>query len=364
MTGETNSDAFVVDGPIIINASRHPRRRCVAIPMRSVFPTILIFAALLTGAVPSVSLAGQDRGGEQVYRFYCYQCHGYDGQARTLAARSLDPAPRDFVAADPAVLNRARMKDAVRNGRPGTGMVGFSAVLTAAEIERVVDYIRDEFMQSRKPSGRYHTPENGWVDHRERYREAYPFVLGNIPLDRPASQLPAAERRGRSMYFEACISCHDLPMNGESGPLRMDARPVSFPRGDYDHREPDAISQASYYAPHDAVPALPENASEPLRRGQRLYLENCAFCHGNNATGRNWIGEFIEPKAANLAESTVVHQSSRQALIALIRIGIEGTSMPAWRWTLSDEQIGAIADYLRALPGLAEPASDGRAAGP
>lgn len=325
---------------------------------------ILTFAILLIEAVGVAGATEQGRSGEQIYRFYCYQCHGYDGRARTLAARNLDPAPRDFVAADPHALDRARMLDAVREGRPGTGMVGFSTVLSTAEIEAVVDYIRERFMQAETPVGRYHTPENGWIDHARRYHAAYPFVTGEIPLDQAISGLSPAQRRGREIYFQACVSCHDLPISGNSPPLRMDARPVSFPRGDYDHREPDAISAASYYAPHDSVPELPENASEHLRRGQRLYLQNCAFCHGNNATGRNWIGEFIEPKAANLAESIVVHESSREALIALIRVGVEGTAMPAWRWTLSDAQIGAIADYLRALPKPAETALDDSGAGP
>ena len=42
---------------------------------------------------------GMDFGdGESVYRFYCYQCHGYAGNARTLASTYLDPKPRDFTA--------------------------------------------------------------------------------------------------------------------------------------------------------------------------------------------------------------------------------------------------------------------------
>ena len=36
--------------------------------------------------------------GKAIYRFYCYQCHAYSGNARTLSSTYLDPRPRDFTA--------------------------------------------------------------------------------------------------------------------------------------------------------------------------------------------------------------------------------------------------------------------------
>ena len=43
---------------------------------------------LLTDALPA------EPDGEAIYRFYCYQCHGYAGNAETLASASLSPPPR------------------------------------------------------------------------------------------------------------------------------------------------------------------------------------------------------------------------------------------------------------------------------
>ena len=46
--------------------------------------------------------------GRSVYNFRCYFCHGYSGDARTLAAEFLSPPPRDFTDTDPEALRSAR----------------------------------------------------------------------------------------------------------------------------------------------------------------------------------------------------------------------------------------------------------------
>ncbi len=87
-----------------------------------------------------------------VYNFYCYQCHAYAGDARTLASTFLDPKPRNFTATDPQQLRRGQMVDAITHGRAGTAMVSFSDVLDGQEIEAVVDFI---VANSCRASGRH-----------------------------------------------------------------------------------------------------------------------------------------------------------------------------------------------------------------
>lgn len=285
--------------------------------------------------------------GKDVYDFYCYQCHGYAGDGRTLAARNLSPPPRDFTAADPERLTRERMLAAVTEGRPGTGMVSFAAVLSAEERAAVVDYVRQAFMSDAPREGRYHTAANGWPDH-DRYRAAYPFATGEIPLDAPAGELTAQQQRGRAMYFDACITCHDQPARESSEPI-WDPRPVSYPRGDYSHRAPDAVSEASYYAAHDRRPALPADAGADVLRGEQLFQDNCAFCHGADGSGRNWIGDFMEPKARDLAEPGVVAGRSDAALRTMILEGVNGSFMPAWRHVLEPHQVDDLMAYLRVV---------------
>src|SRR3989337_1006720 len=64
------------------------------------------------GQVVSLSgatAAGDLELGRKIYNFRCYYCHGYSGDARTLAATLLHPKPLDFTGASPDTLGRERM---------------------------------------------------------------------------------------------------------------------------------------------------------------------------------------------------------------------------------------------------------------
>lgn len=156
-------------------------------------------------AVPS-QLSADHEAGRRIYNFRCYFCHGYSGDARTLAASMLTPAPRDFTRA--SGLDERRVAQALRSGIPGTGMASFAGTLSAREIEQVSRFVVAEFVVARSPNTRYHTPQNGWPEH-ERYAAAFPFATGEIPLDRPEASLGEAQRSGRRLFMSACISCHD-----------------------------------------------------------------------------------------------------------------------------------------------------------
>lgn len=310
------------------------RRRA---PLWRVLAASIAALTASTGAGPTwAESAPASRTGEEVYEFYCYQCHGYDGRARTRAASSVDPPPRDFTAADPASLTRDSMIDAVRDGRAGTAMAAFDRVLSEGEIEAVVDYVRDRFMDSPRTRGRYHTAANDWPEHEQRYGAAFPFVTGELSLDTPVEELSARERRGLKMYFDGCVTCHDQPFNAGSQGPHWDLRPVSYPRGDYTDHALDAGSSA-----REETASL----SETGRAGRQLFQENCELCHGADGTGRNWIGAFLEPKATNLRRA--VPGRSRAQLRQLVRNGIEDTSMPAWRHVLTREQTNSLVTYLQ-----------------
>jgi cytochrome c oxidase cbb3-type subunit 3 len=303
----------------------------------------------LGSTAPEVSAAPPqpDEHGRSVYNFYCYQCHGYSGDAKTLAATFLNPPPRDFTHADPQALSRDAMREAVTKGRSGTAMVSFASVLDPADIEAVVDFIRHQFMQGDRPVLAYHTPENGWDSHEQRYGAAYPFANGDIPLDAPWEELTPRQRAGKKLYMSACIICHDRAKVENEG-LIWELRALSYPRRHYSHTQsPDAVSGASPYALHDQPPA-PLELTPTERRGERLFRHNCAFCHAADGTGRNWIGSFLEPRPRDLT-GPVIGQMNDQQLRETIRDGISGTSMPAWKYSLSDTQIGDIMAYLRRM---------------
>jgi cytochrome c oxidase cbb3-type subunit III len=284
--------------------------------------------------------------GRRVYNFRCYYCHGYSGDARTLAAAYLSPPPRDFTATRPAELSPDAMLAAVRDGRPGTAMEPFAGILSAREMQAVVQFVRHEFMERRAPNTHYHTAANGWPRH-ERYRAAFPFVRGELALDTPWEQFSAEQQRGRRLYLSACISCHDRG-RASPGPVVWEGRPVSYPRNGYrsdaDLRL-DAVSSASPYGLHGIPPRL-ASATAQERLGGKLFQANCAFCHAADGSGKNWIGSFMEPHPRNLTDPIAMAGMTGERLRRVIREGLPNTSMPAWKSVLEPPEIEAVIAYV------------------
>ncbi len=286
--------------------------------------------------------------GRKVYNFRCYFCHGYSGDARTLAATFLTPMPRDFTAAARSELTPSRIALALRHGREGTAMKSFRSILSEEELQAVAEFVAREFVQHKAPNTRYHTAENGWPDH-ERYAAAFPFARGELPLDTPVEQLDGPQLAGRRLFVGACISCHDRARVVDEGPA-WSSRPLSYPRmgfvpGQPNTPPPDAVSSASIYAKHEVLPRV-AGLSPRGKQGEALFQANCAFCHAADGTGKNWIGQFMDPKARDL---TQYDQRSMPAarLQTVIRDGLPGTSMPGWKTVLRPAEIAAVGEYVQ-----------------
>ena len=316
-------------------------------------------------AESSVAAAGDLELGRRIYNFRCYYCHGYSGNARTLAATFLNPKPIDFTTISPNSLSRERMLQSIQSGRPGTAMMSFDSVLQANEIAAVTDFVRQEFMVAKAENTRYHTEENGWFNHG-RYSIAYPFALGEIPLDTPWEQLTPEQAAGKRLFMTSCVSCHDRGRENNEE-LRWESRAVSYPRNEFSPGDNlasqktvlqnknnnlatnkpavDATTSATPYVLHDRPPQL-SGLTATEARGEKLFQQNCAFCHSADGTARNWIGSFMEPHPRDLTKSPVMDSMTRTRLRTVIRDGLTGTSMPAWKSVLSEQQIEDVIAYV------------------
>jgi len=316
-------------------------------------------AALQTTAPSDAANGAQVELGRRIYNFRCYYCHGYSGNARTLAATLLTPKPVDFTSVSPDALKMERMLDSIQHGRPGTAMMGFASVLQADEIAAVADFIRQEFMTAKRENTRYHTEENGWPNH-QRYAVAFPFTSGEIPLDTPWEKLTPQHAEGKRLFMSACVSCHDRA-RVSNAEVHWESSPVSYPRNQYvpggnvpaeadtgkrdRGKLTDAMTSASPYLLHDRAPVL-SGLSATERRGEKLFQQNCAFCHAADGTARNWIGSFMEPHPRDLTSPQAMSGMTRTRLRKVIREGLSGTSMPAWKSVLTEQQIEDVIAYV------------------
>jgi cytochrome c oxidase cbb3-type subunit III len=306
-------------------------------------------------AAGTVATAGDLELGRRIYNFRCYYCHGYSGNARTLAATLLTPKPVDFTSISPNSLSRERMLQSIQSGRPDTAMMSFASVLQPNEIAAVTDFVRHEFMVAKAENTRYHTEANGWFNH-ERYAAAFPFATGELALDTPWEQLTPQQADGKRLFMTSCVSCHDRARENNED-IHWESRPVSYPRNQFSPGDNlpspnaknsppvDAMASASPYLLHDRPPQL-SGLTEMEQRGETLFQQNCAFCHAADGTARNWIGSFMEPHPRDLTKSAAMDSMTRTRLKTVIREGLPGTSMPAWKSVLSEQQVEDVIAYV------------------
>lgn len=100
---------------------------------------------------------------------------------------------------------------------------------------------------------------------------------------------------------------------------------------------------AAVYAQYRAMSVKELAANEKaMKMGQRLFAVNCAQCHGSDA-----MGGYGFP---NLTDDEWLYGGSPEQIQASITNGRNG-AMPAWGGTLSDKDIGNVANYVMSLSG-------------
>ena len=78
--------------------------------------------------------------------------------------------------------------------------------------------------------------------------------------------------------------------------------------------------------------------------GRKIFAENCAACHGDNAKGN------IEQGAPDLTDKIWLYGSDEQTIVETITNGRAGV-MPAWTGRLDPATIKALAVYVHSLGG-------------
>jgi cytochrome c oxidase cbb3-type subunit 3 len=123
---------------------------------------------------------------------------------------------------------------------------------------------------------------------------------------------------------------------------QKDARASQMPRYGLDKLLDDGqINDATEF-----VLSLAGKSSDPaaVARGQKVFADQCASCHGPDGKGKQDQG------APNLADEIWLYGGSKQAIAESIRTGRSGM-MPAWIGRLDPVTLKSLAVYVHSLGG-------------
>jgi mono/diheme cytochrome c family protein len=108
----------------------------------------------------------------------------------------------------------------------------------------------------------------------------------------------------------------------------------------------------------DKVPDQYVNQTNPLNgkadaiaAGKVVFETNCASCHGESGKGDGPAGAALNPKPADLSEPAA-NDTDGQFLWHVSEgsaAGEPGSAMPAWKGTLSQDQIWQVIAYIRTM---------------
>ncbi len=238
---------------------------------------------------------GDINPGKKIYAHTCSVCHGDDGKSARWGSNLLSKRPRNFTTeASRRELTRERMINSVTHGVPNTPMAGFGTQLSKKEIEQVVDYIRNAFMQTAELSGLSGTHAHGKIT-------------------------PETNQTKESEF-------------SKMGVIRRNLLP------DSEKNMPDKLV--------DMTAPLPNNLRGDATRGKAAYLQNCAECHGAKGDGEGPRAYFIFPRPRNFNRESSRRRFNRPALFHSISKGKLGTEMPAWELVLKPQEIADLSEYV------------------
>lgn len=206
------------------------------------------------------------------------------------------------------------------------------------------------------------------------------------PLRADAGNLKKLVREGGEIYFKNCYLCHGDLLDGSGvfgdrffpkpanfkSPQSILSRPESYAywrvmkggRGLPDKHNPwdsampaweDTLSEEQtwkvilfiYETARETPPPAPDEKPS-LERGRDIYLEKCAFCHGETGNGDGPAANFSSPRPRKLNKTQYKIRTthfgkipSDQDIFYIISKGMPGTTMPSWnhlpesdRWSL------------------------------
>jgi mono/diheme cytochrome c family protein len=90
------------------------------------------------------------------------------------------------------------------------------------------------------------------------------------------------------------------------------------------------------------------SADAARERGRKVFLMNCAICHGEGGDGRGARREGLVGQPRDFNNAVWRRSMTPRRVVYAIREGRVGTSMPAWP-TLTDDEVWDVTAYVLSL---------------
>ncbi|HEX7126183.1 MAG TPA: c-type cytochrome [Thermodesulfobacteriota bacterium] len=99
-----------------------------------------------------------------------------------------------------------------------------------------------------------------------------------------------------------------------------------------------------------AAPAGGGGGGGDVQRGQQLFAQNCATCHGASGHGDGPAAAALNPKPQDLTDDEWKHGGSPDQIFQTITNGVPGTAMVSWA-SLPEADRHALVAYILSLKG-------------
>lgn len=91
-----------------------------------------------------------------------------------------------------------------------------------------------------------------------------------------------------------------------------------------------------------------------IEKGKALFQKNCTACHGENADGKGPAAIALTPPPRNFTDAAAkwTHGREPQQIFKTVSEGSEGTAMPPFAASVTEEERWALVSYIGTLPGV------------
>lgn len=273
-------------------------------------------------SVEEMALEGDPVEGAVLFSTTCYACHGVSGEGTASGLRLNDP---------PLLAKHEDdyFRDVIGRGRPDRGMPTWGSVLSPAQIEDLIAYIRS-------------------------WEKEAPVAMANLGGD---------AKRGEAIFTATCVTCHGLAGEGtDIAPSLVEAEILAdseavytaISEGQLEAGMPtwgqvlspaeinDVIAylsalKAGGISVEDTATEEKEDAS--LKAAEFLYVQQCATCHGFAGEGRD-----DKPPLAN---NEFIQSNDDETILNIIANGRANTAMEGFSGELTEEEMRLLIQFVR-----------------